>query len=337
MGNQYREEREKRQEIVAVLRLSGMSANKIAHMLAVNPATIGKDLEYLQRKQTMPILPHGEKAIFRAMLEMYASCDFKHEHEPLEKIFKEFLGITEIEATFRGLDSVINNMRYPACQPKHIGYVRLLTALFGKKEVSVDTRYAWSQYLCDIAQGAALYVPANKEKLFDNFMEYCAVRYRTNIGPIWPTDAAEQIEAVLKTLIPRSALVLKMRFGIGYAVPQTFETIGAEINAGRERIRQLEAQALRKLRATAQYKLLHLWEHTTTDSENASEIRIERCEAYLSIRTRNSLRAGGIVLVSDLVNKSVSDLLRMQNFGRKSLREVKTLLASLGIVDWVVT
>jgi RNA polymerase primary sigma factor len=58
----------------------------------------------------------------------------------------------------------------------------------------------------------------------------------------------EQICEVLKTLTQREENVIKMRFGLDDGVPRTLEEVGREFNITRERIRQIEAKALRKLR-----------------------------------------------------------------------------------------
>jgi len=69
-----------------------------------------------------------------------------------------------------------------------------------------------------------------------------------------PPDAAsrqllkEQIEDVLSTLTPREQRVLQLRFGLEDGRSRTLEEVGREFNVTRERIRQIEAKALRKLR-----------------------------------------------------------------------------------------
>ncbi len=59
---------------------------------------------------------------------------------------------------------------------------------------------------------------------------------------------AEHTREALDTLAPREAKVLRMRFGIGEAVNYTLEEVGRDFDVTRERIRQIEAKALRKLR-----------------------------------------------------------------------------------------
>jgi RNA polymerase primary sigma factor len=58
----------------------------------------------------------------------------------------------------------------------------------------------------------------------------------------------EQTDNVLKTLTPREERVIKMRFGVGEGSEHTLEEVGQSFAVTRERIRQIEAKALRKLR-----------------------------------------------------------------------------------------
>ena len=58
----------------------------------------------------------------------------------------------------------------------------------------------------------------------------------------------EQLEEVLETLTPREAKVLRLRFGLDDGRSRTLEEVGQEFGVTRERIRQIEAKALRKLR-----------------------------------------------------------------------------------------
>ena len=62
------------------------------------------------------------------------------------------------------------------------------------------------------------------------------------------TMLKERIEEVLRTLTDREAKVIRLRFGIGDGYPRTLEEVGTEFQVTRERIRQIEAKALRKLR-----------------------------------------------------------------------------------------
>ncbi len=61
-------------------------------------------------------------------------------------------------------------------------------------------------------------------------------------------DSAEQTRKVLATLTPREEKILRMRFGIGEKTEHTLEEVGTSFSVTRERIRQIEAKALNKLR-----------------------------------------------------------------------------------------
>ncbi len=91
---------------------------------------------------------------------------------------------------------------------------------------------------------------------------------------IAPPDAViassleEQIRKVLATLSPREEKVLRMRFGIGARSDHTLEEVGQDFSVTRERIRQIEAKALRKLRHPSRTKLLRgFFENSLDDSQ----------------------------------------------------------------------
>ncbi len=77
-----------------------------------------------------------------------------------------------------------------------------------------------------------------------------------------PADAAsnillkESLDEVLNTLTPREKKVIVLRFGLADGHPRTLEEVGKEFNVTRERIRQIEAKALRKLRHPSRSKKL---------------------------------------------------------------------------------
>jgi len=77
-----------------------------------------------------------------------------------------------------------------------------------------------------------------------------------------PQDAAaytllrEQLDEVMQTLTPREAKVLRLRFGLDDGKARTLEEVGKEFDVTRERIRQIEAKALRKLRHPSRSKKL---------------------------------------------------------------------------------
>ena len=81
----------------------------------------------------------------------------------------------------------------------------------------------------------------------------------------------EQTRRVLSTLTPREERVLRMRFGIGEESDHTLEEVGQDFNVTRERIRQIEAKALRKLRHPSRSDKLK----TFVDTDNEIDTDIE--------------------------------------------------------------
>ncbi len=78
-----------------------------------------------------------------------------------------------------------------------------------------------------------------------------------------PEDSAanqilkEQLSEIISTLTDREQKIIRLRFGIGGGRPHTLEEVGAEFDVTRERIRQIEAKALSKLRKNKDTKKLH--------------------------------------------------------------------------------
>ena len=79
---------------------------------------------------------------------------------------------------------------------------------------------------------------------------------------VLPSEAAfqsnlrETTTRILSTLTPREERVLRMRFGIGMLTDHTLEEVGRQFSVTRERIRQIEAKALKKLQHPKRAKLL---------------------------------------------------------------------------------
>ncbi|MFA4920374.1 MAG: sigma-70 family RNA polymerase sigma factor [Thermodesulfovibrionales bacterium] len=69
-------------------------------------------------------------------------------------------------------------------------------------------------------------------------------------------ETSEQIQQVLKTLTPKEEMVIRMRFGIGADRDHTLEEVGRHLSITRERVRQIEAKALRKLKHPSRLKAL---------------------------------------------------------------------------------
>ena len=67
-------------------------------------------------------------------------------------------------------------------------------------------------------------------------------------GPISRQETNKQVQRILDTLTPREQMVIRLRFGIGQDEPWTLEEVGQTMSVTRERVRQIEAKALQKLK-----------------------------------------------------------------------------------------
>jgi len=93
---------------------------------------------------------------------------------------------------------------------------------------------------------------------------------------ILPSEAAfqanlrETTTRILSTLTPREERVLRMRFGIGVNTDHTLEEVGQQFNVTRERIRQIEAKALRKLKHPTRSKKMISFLSGTSSKHNSN-------------------------------------------------------------------
>jgi RNA polymerase primary sigma factor len=85
------------------------------------------------------------------------------------------------------------------------------------------------------------------------------------------SDLKKRVREMLKTLSPREEKVIKMRFGIDVASEHTLEEVGKDFSVTRERIRQIEVKALRKLRHPSRSKKLRAFFETAQEENEPEE------------------------------------------------------------------
>lgn len=181
----------------------------------------------------------------------------------------------------------------------------------------------------------------------------------------YPVDLKESVDHVLSTLTMREQTVIKMRFGFDDYNKMTLEEVGKEFKVTRDRIRQIEAKALRKLRhpnksrilkygliafnleeekekikiiesrklsekALEEYNNIKKMLETSEDPINkvidvSSAITIEELE--FCVRTYNCLhRFAKLETLCDVLMMNNTELMKIRNFGQKSLDEVNKKL-----------
>ena len=79
---------------------------------------------------------------------------------------------------------------------------------------------------------------------------------QSSANHVYQTIKNEATTKILSTLTPREERVLRMRFGVGMNTDHTLEEVGLQFSVTRERIRQIEAKALRKLKHPSRSKQL---------------------------------------------------------------------------------
>jgi RNA polymerase primary sigma factor len=75
-------------------------------------------------------------------------------------------------------------------------------------------------------------------------------------GPLSRQETNQQVERIMASLTPREQMVIRLRFGIGQDEPWTLEEVGQSMSVTRERVRQIEAKALQKMKEPAMKDML---------------------------------------------------------------------------------
>ena len=163
------------------------------------------------------------------------------------------------QAITRSISDQARTIRVPVHMIEQINKVvresRQLMQVLGREptDEEVATRLGWSEARIKSVKGVArepisLETPIGEEEdsILGDFIEDKDVENPASRTAF--TLLQEQLDDVLKTLPKREQEVLKMRFGLDDGYSLTLEEVGLYFNVTRERIRQIEAKALRRLR-----------------------------------------------------------------------------------------
>jgi len=170
----------------------------------------------------------------------------------------------------------------------------------------------------------------------------------------------ENIKDLLNTLTEREARIVTSRLIDGY----TLEAVGLQEGVTRDRIRQIEAKAIRKLRHPSRLYIMRYGKEVIGLQDDIKKLTIELSKKKkelidainnpfeielteeemmlstlsqkidnldFSVRTFNCLRRGGIETLSQLVQSTVHDLQKLRNLGNRSLKEIIYKLNDMGL------
>jgi hypothetical protein len=144
------------------------------------------------------------------------------------------------------------------------------------------------------------------------------------IEELFKKELIAGVQEMLETLTPRAIKVLQMRFGIGLTQDYTLEEIGVAFNVTRERIRQIEAKALRHMKhPNRSDKLRELFGYYVTTAEKKAEI-----EAKQTQWTKERAKA------EELIKASAATIGRKP---RKNWVELKPMISDVGWVEHLKT
>jgi RNA polymerase primary sigma factor len=184
----------------------------------------------------------------------------------------------------RAIDDTGRLIRLPVHVCESLARIRkikgsLTRERFGKEPSTseIAEQLGWEpgkvQFLMDVAMDPlSLDTPVGDDKeSLSSFVRSTAEKNPEKI--MMATERSMLIDGVLSQLSPRERSVLSRRFGLDGSGPETLETISRTFDLTRERIRQIEYKALKKLRQPAQKRLLReLWPAGSEDSQPDTEV-----------------------------------------------------------------
>ncbi|GEM_PF-3151604 len=364
MKRDYYQARKQRLPLIQELEPLGLPLDWMADVVGCNETTLRKDLESLGIMQRRKI---DRAQVFRNVIKRYAELWvrlMKDESPPDssngfdEQLVMLHLGdwlqIGDLVPFIRGLVMAMGKLTIPEYPSEIEPEATLIRAMFGNTWApgSYERRNS-VQFLSDYfvgIQAGAIWPPSSHEDLLRDLTDRYIADERMNIMPVWPDNVREVVGKILDTLTEREAKVIRMRFGIGGENSRTLEEVAKNFEVTRDRIRQIEGKALRKLRHPSRsHRLKPLFEPFTIRIQapvpiNAAPvappapIELDRLdhlvksvdELETSVRSANCLQNAGIRWVWELTERTEFEMLRTRHFGRKSLKELKVILDEMG-------
>lgn len=363
----YHKQRREREPLVREIYGLGLSAREIAEITEWSQATLALDIRRLGGPKAFAKRPKHNGNVFAAVIRRYAEIRivFKdnewkvsEEANAVRQALAAWLREDLILAMLHGLEFTLGQLGTPVYPPERKNHARLLGVILGvavgdpcnvESWPFTGTKHWWHDMLAAIKSGEET-APRSRGHLGRMIVRRVLTERRAETMPIWDESVFILVDDMLGTLVERERKIICERFGIGVKEAKTLEQIAPDWNCTRERLRQIEAKAIHKLRTQARKRQLGVLAHPVGNAlqrelvqrkakEQAATIEPDMNlelfrgvdELEISIRTANCLRNEKIVLIGELVQWIPEELLRTKNFGRKSLKEIKDELDRRGL------
>ena len=154
---------------------------------------------------------------------------------------------------------------------------------YGKINKGTTIPYGTMVGVSEELRQAYYYYGYKEDSMLPEFpcLPYEEETYSDSEDEIYKKELAEHIRDMLDTLTPREAKVIRMRFGVELPSDYTFEEIGKKFDLTKERIRQIEVRALRKMKHPARSEILRqIWMpeeyYETTEEKKRGLLKLQR-------------------------------------------------------------
>ncbi|TSC68821.1 MAG: DNA-directed RNA polymerase subunit alpha [Parcubacteria group bacterium Gr01-1014_66] len=355
----------------------GLSSSEIAGATGISEHTIAAD----RHRERMSSVKLSRQQKFQKLLADYSLCMFlspSGSHADFCKVLERALKAPEIVLKLKGMEEAAKALCITRFASDDKPFYDLLISVFQKSLFEIpNPKELWHEYLHDVHMsvmkgGNVIWMlPDSHDALItklaygytDAFHGAIKLKWTSKIGQM----IREGIIEILEGLTEKESTIVKMRFGIEYDRKYTRSEIGKHLDIDKERVRQIEAQAIRKLKNPSMllgripliYVLLggnkelfflyqqrcaevaRLKEALAYEEEfkipkafSAAQIKFLATpidELYLSVRACNSLKNANFKYLGDAAQKTDCGLLRTRNFGRKSIREIREILQKNGM------
>ena len=350
----------------------GLSQQDIATALGIDISSVRNDLDKIGEVKmvfnitNLTIKERRDLAFHHAFIEYleaktivgHAIKRFDVETE-IESAFTDalevYLDIRRIMGIADGVVFTIKAMINTIDPPEYQPYRQFLWAVFGEIAHKLTRGDLLTEFHFHVCNNGIL---VTRDSFPTQLATFAFEDYKGLAGIPLDQTAKMVVDEGLSSLATIHENVIRLRFGLAGENPLTFEKIGIRLNMTKERIRQIEAKALRQFRHPERARRLRIFlespfeftrrklnemftppsppippvVYEESGSKNVRDLLAQSIEDFdLSVRSYNGLKSINIETIGDLIQKTEAEMLRVKDFGRNSLNEIKDLLEPMGL------